>query len=266
MSEMSKRPVITGSIVAYRTEQTMLAKAVESFLSSAATSQLYLIDNSPTDDLRSFAETKAVVYIHVPENVGYGAGHNRALQRAIECDSDYHVMMNPDITYQPAIISNLLQFVERNSSCGVVMPRVESPLGELQHLCKQDPKPLDLIVRRFVPSVLRSVFARRLAAYELGGLSQAEPTAVPVVSGCFMFCRVSALRDVKGFDERFFLYLEDYDLCRMVRSLGYKVFYYPNARLEHAHGRASYRSLRPLAFHISSATKYFNKWGWFPAW
>jgi len=85
---------------------------------------------------------------------------------------------------------------------------------------------------------------------------------VPNLSGCFMFCRTACLEKIGGFDERFFLYLEDVDLTRRM-SLEGKTLYYPRVNVFHNYAKQSYKSFRLLKMHMISAFRYFNKWGWF---
>jgi GT2 family glycosyltransferase len=81
------------------------------------------------------------------------------------------------------------------------------------------------------------------------------------LSGCFMFARSSVLERLRGFDERFFMYLEDFDLARRARRLAVNL-YYPGATVLHEHARGHSRSLRLLWAFGVSALRYFSKWGW----
>lgn len=84
---------------------------------------------------------------------------------------------------------------------------------------------------------------------------------VPYLSGCFMFLRVSVLKEVGLFDERYFMYLEDTDLSRRIHKK-YKTIYYPFVHIIHEYSKGSYKNIKLLIYHIHSAIKYFNKWGW----
>ena len=84
---------------------------------------------------------------------------------------------------------------------------------------------------------------------------------VPSLSGCFMFMRVDVLKEVGGFDERFFMYAEDLDLCRRIGEVS-KTMYYPGVSIYHAYGKGSYKNRKLLKYHICSIVKYFNKLGW----
>jgi GT2 family glycosyltransferase len=85
----------------------------------------------------------------------------------------------------------------------------------------------------------------------------------PCLSGCFMFLRMSFIKKYNlFFDERFFMYFEDFDFIRRLHRVG-KTIYYPNVSIIHDHAKESYKSRKMLSEHIKSAIKYFNKWGWF---
>ena len=85
---------------------------------------------------------------------------------------------------------------------------------------------------------------------------------VPNLSGCFMFIRTEVFSNVGLFDERYFLYLEDTDLCRRINE-DYRTVYFPKVSIIHGYSKASYKSLRLMKLHLQSSVKYFNKWGWF---
>lgn len=85
---------------------------------------------------------------------------------------------------------------------------------------------------------------------------------VPFLSGCFMFLRMDALREVGLFDERIFLYTEDTDLTRRIHQR-YRTIFFPEVTIYHHNQRASYKNFIILLYHVFSAIKYFNKWGWF---
>ena len=97
--------------------------------------------------------------------------------------------------------------------------------------------------------------------YELQFLDFNLPQVVPCVSGFFIISPTKVLEDVNGFDPQFFMYLEDVDLSRRIGEK-YSVMYTPTATVIHNFEKGSYKSFRLLKYHIISAIKYFNKWGW----
>lgn len=251
--------MITASIVTYKTSYKDL-ETVLSCTSQSDVAHIYLIDNSPTDDLRVFGDKfPKVEYIWGHGNVGYGAGHNIAIYRAVQYGSEYHIVVNPDVEFNLGVIEELKNFMEINSSIGLVMPNVLYPSGDIQKLCKLLPTPSDLFFRRFLP--FKSLVEKMNARYELHFTNYENQMDAPSLSGCFMFLRMSALKQINGFDERFFMYLEDVDLCRRIGAVSRTVFY-PEVSVTHNYEKGSYKNMELLRYHIKSTFQYFNKWGW----
>lgn len=248
---------ITASIVTYKTDLYMLKRAIDSFLIKDMQIKLYLIDNSPTDEIRKIYNDERIEYIFNNENIGYGAGHNIAICKSLNI-SKYHLILNPDIYFEEGTLQQLYEFMEQKPEIGLVMPKVLYPNGSIQFLCKLLPTPFNLIIRRFIP-----IFSNKINnTFELRFANYGNIMDVPYLSGCFMFIRTDALKRAGFFDERYFMYLEDTDLSRRIHKF-YRVVYYPEVFVYHRHEKGSYRDWRLLKYHIISAIKYFNKWGWF---
>jgi GT2 family glycosyltransferase len=142
------------------------------------------------------------------------------------------------------------------------MPQILYPDNQQQLLCKRLPEPQDLIVRRFGGSLGQKLFRERIERYTLRDVDLSVPRVVPSLSGCFMFIRVDVLRQVGLFDERFFMYMEDVDLCRRIGKVSRTVFF-PGVSIYHGYQKGSYRDPHLLMHHTASALRYFDKWGWF---
>ncbi len=253
---------ITGSIVIYKNEVSVLKKAVQSFLDGTQNSKLYLIDNSPEDNCSEFFKHPRIKYIFNNKNIGFGAGHNLALKEILENhDSAYHVILNPDVYFDAGVLSKLSGYSEANPNIGLVMPKVLYPDGTLQPLCKLLPSPYTLFSRRFLQ--FHPLDANRLNhLYEMHFSGYDKIMDVPFLSGCFMFLRTHVLREIGLFDENIFLYTEDTDLTRRIHRR-YRTVFYPEAVIYHCNQKDSYKNAVKLMHHISSAITYFNKWGWF---
>lgn len=254
-------PNITGSIVLYKNEESVLIESLKSFLNSKTDVTLYLIDNSPTNYLKSIYHDDRIVYIHNPENPGFGAAHNIAIKKAIKEGSDYHLVLNPDVYFNDDVVTELFSFMDKNPLIGNIMPKVLYPDGKLQYLCKLLPTPYDWIGRRFNP--FKNMVEKRNETFELRFTKYKETMEVPYLSGCFMFLRISALKEVGLFDEKIFMYGEETDLCRRLIRSGYKTVFYPHTTIYHHFEKGSHKSLRLTYVGIQSAIYYFNKWGWF---
>ncbi|WP_151635790.1 glycosyltransferase family 2 protein [Noviherbaspirillum aerium] len=250
---------ISCAIVSYHNPPEQIAEVLRSIASTPMESAIYLIDNSADDALAEVARRFGARYIHRPDNPGFGAAHNLAMREALEQGARYHVVLNPDISFGPEVLPALLAYMEAHQDIGLVMPDIRYPDGSRQHLCKLLPTPADLWVRRFLPGLYES--SGRLDTYEMRRSGYDRIMDVPALSGCFMFLRSSVLKQVGGFDERFFMYLEDVDLSRRIGKVARTVFY-PKASIIHAYQKGSYKSSALLKRHIRSAIQYFRKWGW----
>lgn len=253
---------ITGSIVVYNNNLELLLGSINSFIRSDFNVKLFIIDNSSTDILKNeIAKFKRVEYIFNNKNLGFGRAHNHIIRTVIG-QSDYHLIFNPDIIFEPAILEKIVLFMEAHKDIGLVMPKIYNFDSSIQHVCKLLPTPFDLIIRRLNSDFLYTIFKSCLQRYELINSGYNTIIDVPHLSGSFMFIRNRVLKEVGGFDERFFMYLEDVDLSRRINKK-YRNVYYPEVFAYHQHGKHSYSKLDALLHHIRSAVKYFNKWGWF---
>ena len=247
----------TASLVLFHNDPSQYELAMHSYL-NACDGTLYVVDNSTIPLGHDLFEHPRVRYVYVGENLGFGKAHNRAIGMAAGT-ADVHLLLNPDISFDPQVLSELEQFLCANPDVGAVMPRINYPDGSLQHLCKLLPTPIDLVFRRFIPS--ERIKAKINQRYEMHGLAQDQPSCVPTLSGCFLLIRSNLLHCLGGFDERFFMYMEDVDLVRRIGDVAQTV-YLPSVYVVHAYAKGSYRSRKLLGYHLRSAFQYFNKWGW----
>jgi GT2 family glycosyltransferase len=255
---------INVSIVLFKNDKNLVKKTIYSCINSIIINKIYLIDNSPTDILGCLANLDSrIIYIFNNANLGYGKAHNIALRKSIEESIPYHLVLNPDVYFEKGVLEELYNFMEANKDVGLIMPKVLYPDGDIQYLCKLLPTPLDLFGRRFLNfGPFKKIVEKRNEIYELRFTGYDKIMEVPYLSGCFMFIRTEVLKKVGLFDERFFMYLEDTDLSRRIHRVA-KTIYYPYVHVYHEYGKGSYKSLKLLYYHIKSAVKYFNKYGWF---
>lgn len=250
---------ISCSVVTYHNPPDQIAAVLRS-VSATPDVAVTVVDNSADNKLEEIARQFGARYVHRPDNPGFGAAHNLAICDALASGSQYHLVLNPDISFDDQVIPALKAYMDAHPEIGLVMPDIRYPDGSRQHLCKLLPHPIDLFVRRFIPTLYR--LSGRVDTYEMRRSGYDRIMDVPALSGCFMFLRSSVLQKTGGFDERFFMYLEDVDLSRRIGQLARTVFF-PSVSITHAYQKGSYKSSALLWRHISSAVRYFNKWGWF---
>ena len=196
--------------------------------------------------------------LHGHGNIGYGAAHNLVIR---ESEAEYHLLLNPDVEFDPDALSAGLGHLVSNPATVLVSPAASNRDGR-QYLCKRYPSILVLLLRGLVPAFLRAPFARKLAAYEMRDLPDDRPsTGVPIASGCCMLCRGQPLREIGGFDERFFLYFEDFDLSLRLGRLG-ELAHVPSMRIRHDGGNAASKGLGHIGMFVRSAWRFFNLHGW----
>lgn len=255
---------LSASIVLYQTDLTPLKKVIDSYFACKSEAlQLFLVDNSPTDVLKSVVTMypdKEIYYIFNNENMGYGKAHNIAIKKSMEQGLSYHIVLNPDIVIQEGALEKLTFYMNEHPEVGNIMPKIIYPNGQLQYLCKLLPSPIDLIFRRFIP--FKKWRDKINQKYELHSFRYDKKINIPNLSGCFMFLRTEALEKVGLFDENIFMYLEDIDLNRRIHR-AYKTIFFPEAVVVHEYQKASYKNIKLLKAHIKSAIYYFNKYGWF---
>ena len=249
--------MITASIVTYYTNSEDLYKLIKC-VNQSSIDKLYIIDHTPEAGKIKYPNYKNIIYLR-HENLGYGSGHNVAIREAIKKNADYHVVLNPDIYWEDNVIGVLKHYMDTHPDVGQVMPKVFYPNGDLQYLCKMSPSPFDLIFKRFLPGKLTR---KRLERFQLRFTGYDKPMNVPYLSGCFMFFRVTALKEIGLFDEQFFMYPEDIDITRRMHTK-YRTMFLPETSIIHAHAAASKTNKKMLLIHIRNMIKYFNKWGWF---
>ena len=220
---------------------------------------IYVEDNSPDTKLKELFEPyRNVNYAHI-DNRGYGHAHNKAIRRAIDEGSDFHLVINPDVRWDGVILERLIDEMNKHDNCALLQPRIIYPDGRLQHTCRLLPTPLDVFAKRFLPAFL---FKKRLKRYLLPESAYAKSFNAVYMQGSFMLFRTSCFSEIGLFDERFFMYPEDIDITRRTRSF-FSAIYYPDISIVHDHQAASSRNLKMLWVHIVNMIKYFNKWGWF---
>jgi hypothetical protein len=156
----------------------------------------------------------------------------------------------------------VLDRMRKDISIGQLMPKVLYPDGSMQYLCKLIPSPLNFFYRRFLGRHFDFFTRKNNELFELRFTGYLHEMNVPCLSGCFMLFRVSALKEIGLFDERFFMYTEDFDISRRMHSKFITLFF-PGAVIVHEHAKESYKNKKMLFIHILSFIRYFNKWGWF---
>lgn len=200
-------------------------------LASSSISAIVLTRNMPEPRIVVPPSLAArTIVIDNPAPCGFGANHNAAFAR---CDVPYFCVVNPDIRLDVDPFPALLHRFDR-PTVALVAPRIDAPDGRREDSARELITPWRLLLRRLSPST------RKAAA------------TPDWLAGMFCLLSSPAFAATGGFDPRYFLYCEDFDLCARLRLAGWTIVVAEDVGVVHAARRASHRSLRHLAWHAQS--------------
>ena len=239
------------------------AKAVESLydkIKGDYTRKIVIVDNSEdkgeAEKLGELRDRfKGVSLLVTNRNLGFGAGHNLAFDEFADDDTDFFVIMNPDTVLENDAIGVMREFLRKYKGCTMTVPRLLKPEGGIHKAYRRVLTVTDMFLRLFMPHLFNS----RDAFHTMQDMDYSRPFRVPFAQGSFLMLRASAFRELGGFDDKFFLYLEDADLCMRINRTSY-VCYVPTAKVTHLWERASGRNPRLFLIHVKSMIRYFRKW------
>ena len=249
---------ITGSIVLYEENLKDLHTSIECFLNIPIQNKLYLIDNTPTKFFEYVFVNENIKYIPVEENIGFGSAHNKVIDK-VDKYSDYHLILNPDVSFKPQIITTLINELAKDSLTAMIAPKVLFPDGRHQYSCRRYPTVSELLARRF--TFLKPIFKKQIFKGTYRDIDLNQAFFAEYITGCFHLYKTKDFIKLKGFDERYFLYMEDVDICKKIDALGKKKLYFPKEEIVHVLKQGSSKNLKLFFRHTSSAFKYFLKWG-----
>jgi hypothetical protein len=201
-----------------------------------------------------------VQYIHNPSNPGFGAAHNIAILKALEMGSKYHFIVNPDIYFKGDVISPMVSYMELDPEIGMMMPQILNLDGSLQNLPKLFPSPFSILLRKIKKPI--GFYNKFIEKYELRFVDEDKIYNAPILSGCFTLLNLKAIQEIGMYDDKFFMYFEDWDLSRRMHRK-YKTIYFPKVSIYHGYESGANKSSKLFKIFVNSAIIYFNKWGWF---
>ncbi len=261
-------PELSIIILNYKSE-AFCHKCLESIAKNtpSAEYEIILVDNASRDgslmNLRNkWKEKLPLRFVELVKNLGYGQGNEAGITLA---KGRYIAVMNPDIEVHAGTFDGLLRYLKENEKVGLVAPKLILPNKKMQDSFRRFPSLPDMVIKRI--GFLRKVFPKRIARFLMWNINLTVPTAVDWVVGAFFIARKDAWKKVGGFDPRYFLFLEDTDICRSLWSHGWQVVFHPQYSALHNHERLSetkgifdFFRKKTVQIHAMSAFKYFWKW------
>ena len=230
--------------------------------------EIIIVDNNSRDSSKEFltelsVKNDKIKIILNKKNFGFAKANNQGIKKA---RGKYVLILNPDVIVLPGAIEQLYQFMETHPEVGIAGPQLLNPNKTIQYSCLRFPCWYMPIFRRTILGKL-PIAQKALKKYLMTDFDHQIAKPVDWLLGACLMIRKDVLEKIWFFDERFFLYFDDVDLARRVWQAGFKVYYFPPAKMYHFHQRLSVeRSKFPFLFskvtwvHCSSAIKYFQKW------
>lgn len=223
--------------------------------------EIIVVENA-SGDILSDLQTEIINFklIISPKNLGMGGGNNLGIK---ESQGDFILILNPDTILRPQSVRIMFDYIKNNKDVSIIGPKLFNLDLTLQYSCANFPRPWTPIFRR---TFLGKFFKKHLDWFLMKNFSHDIIIEVDWMIGSCLLIRKEGF---SGFDERFFMYFEDTDVCRQAWCNGQKVIYNPLAEVIHHHNRASAKSPwylsifsdRLLREHLRSWWRYFKKWG-----
>ncbi len=225
--------------------------------------EVIVVDNNSGDGIEQMMRQDFPIFkfIQTKKNLGMGAGNNLGIKNA---KGKYVLILNPDVVVLKDSIEKLLEFIRNNPQAGCVAPKLLYPNRSYQQSCYRFPK---FFIPAFVRTSLKKIGRKKIERYFMNDIPTDKPHQIDWARGSALLARKDVLDKIGGFDENFFMYLEDTDLCRRIWRAGYEVWYVPSAEMIHYYFRESNGGIwirdlfKKIAWiHIISWFKYFWKW------
>jgi len=252
-------PLISVVIVNYKVPHALI-RALHSLREADGydRTEVIVVDNASGDESEELVhkEFPEVNLIPLKQNIGFGKACNVGARNAT---GTYLLFLNPDTLAARTTLSTSIAFMEQHPEVGLLGAKLLNPDGTLQMGCRRGfPTPATAFYRL---SGLSRIFpkSKRFGRYNLTYLDPDLSCRVDAISGCFMFCRRALFESVQGFDERFFMYGEDLDLCWRINETGAVVWYHPEIRIIHLKGTSSAKRLLPSRINFYEAMILFSR-------
>lgn len=223
--------------------------------------EIIVIDNNSGDDTvdmikQNFPEIK-VIGNH--NNLGFGAANNQGIKQST---GDYILLLNPDTEIRNNALRKTLDFIKTNDRAGIVGCKHLNPDLTLQPSVRRFPKPLAIFL---ILTKLAKIFPTwpPIYKYLYKDFNYKQSQVVDQVNGSFMLIKKELLQEIGGFDENFFIWFEEVDLCRRAKKVLWEVWYFAQAEIIH-HGGQSFKqqlTFKKQKLFFKSALYYFQKHG-----
>jgi GT2 family glycosyltransferase len=234
---------ITAITVNYARDESVhkLIESLEKSTIEGFTLDVIVVDNAPVKPFERLKDYKLKVTVIRPgQNCGFSGGNNIGIKTALKNGADYLLLVNDDTTVLPDMVKNLKKVLESDDNIGVASPKIYFAKGHEFHKKRYASDQLGRVFWfagghtdwKHAKSVHRGVDEVDNGQYE-------KTEEIDFATGCCMMIKKEVLEKTGLFDEKYFLYYEDDDLCQRIKKSGYKIYYVPSAAMYHENASSS---------------------------
>ena len=241
------------ALVSHRNEADIIGSLKPHHWQSAnATIVPIILSNVPSNSLKRYTHSHSMIYLENEAELGFGANNNKIFRyigdNLAPAPDDYFFCVNPDIQTDASTIKQISELMATNG-LSIAAPNLKNQQLQLEDNIRSYPTLADIILRFLVGSKKTTI--------DKGLFDKLSP--VDWASGAFLCFRIGLYASLEGFDEKYYMYYEDADICRRGAALGEKTYYLPQVTAIHRASRKS-RSLlsKHLRWHVSSAIRFLQ--------
>jgi len=249
---------LTIVVVTFKESPELLKACFDSvYASQGVTFELIVSDNGQSDVTKSLLEDyEGAQYLRNEGNLGFAAAVNRGMGKR---KGRYVLLLNPDTSFEPEVLSKMIAHLDYDKKVGIASSIIRYPNGDLQDSIRRFPSLKDqLVIMLKVPHFFRT---RSVDKYMMRDVDPLETQDVDSIMGAFMFIREELIQDIGLFDERYFIWFEEVDYCKMARDAKWKIRHYADVEITHHKGHtfAKLATVRKQKWIRQSMRKYMYK-------
>jgi len=239
------------SVVTYNTDDIFLKQTLKKLL-NFPNIYISIFDNGSSEELKTFAHDNSVLY-NRSRNIGFGRGHNKNISLFLEkkIKTDYVLILNPDVDIGFEEINKLTKSIKDWPNAVIASPLLLNTDSSVQNFVRLFPSFFGILLRFFRINIIN--YAEKIK----------DTFNVPFIHGACYLISVDNFIKFAGFDEKYFLYCEDLDLCRKINESGGDIIVIPEVKAIHLFNRQSSKSIYLFLIHLRSLLTYYFKWGFF---
>ena len=245
-------------IVTYKENLDILKACFDSVASSTGvTYELIVVDNGQNSATQGLLKSyPGARYIRNPDNLGFAAAVNIGMRQR---KGRHVLLLNPDTSFAPDVLQRMVRHLDEDTNVGIASSVIRYPNGDLQESIRRFPTLKDqLLILLKVPHFLRT---RAVDRYMMKDIDPLKTQDVNSIMGAFMFIREAVLQQIGLFDERYFIWFEEVDYCKMAHDAGWKIRHYGDVVITHHKGHmfSKLATIRKQQWIRESLRKYMKK-------